>query len=228
MPTKRDGELRSNLLCYFAHAFTDRCLVRSCVGPPVTLSSPITDHKKSQFLAADKCHTHKQWDKDLWAGHDEMNISGGQRINAIKTVLFYNRLKLPVQRSNVMQSTFLSSRETLRKNCSNLILGNQLILFYWSQKLLGPKTVYEGIVRRAGWIRVANPPIRDPCSVCAKSVNPPIFSFKSGATLFEKPEIFLRLSFAFALSSIPLARVLLHITNVSIVTFYSDRLWPEL
>ena len=75
MLTKRDSELRSKLFCYLTHAFTDRCLVRGCVWPPVTLSSPITDHEKSQFLAVDKCYTQKQWGKNLSGGHDEMNTS---------------------------------------------------------------------------------------------------------------------------------------------------------
>ena len=87
MPTESDGELRAQLFRDFPHASADRCLVRGCVGPPVTLSSPITDHEKSQFLAADECYTtHKHLYKNLCGGHDQISTSGGQQIIAIKTV----------------------------------------------------------------------------------------------------------------------------------------------
>ena len=128
IPAESDGELRAQLLCDFPHASADRCLVRGCVGPPVTLSSPITDHEKSQFLAADKCYAHKQRDKNCGC-HDVMNTSGGQRI------ILFNRLTLPVQRSNVMQSTPLSSRETLFKNFSKFDIREPadtlLLIYFW-------------------------------------------------------------------------------------------------
>ena len=69
-PTKSNGELRSQLLCDFPHAFADGSLVRCCIWPE-RYSSPVTYYKKPQLVAANQGKAKKENNQlNPCTGHD--------------------------------------------------------------------------------------------------------------------------------------------------------------